>query len=118
MELSLTTEQQFAMRMFALELQELDRDELIAALLSEREDLLLQQQYFKGILEDQGLEICPEMDVTLALPETEEDMVRVFGKVPSENELGEYIERQMEAQFEAARIDVDMEAIVLGLEEE
>lgn len=116
-DISLTMEQRFSLRTLAMELQELSRDELIERVLEEREDYLLQQRFFKAILEDQGAVMEEEADFSLVLPETEEEMIAVFGHIPTHEEYCAYVEERVEAHQEAARIDVDIEAIALGLEE-
>jgi hypothetical protein len=44
-------------------------------------------------------------------------MIATFGHMPSDEELAAYVGERVEACQEAARIDVDIEAIALGMEE-
>lgn len=116
-EISLSLEQQFSLRRLAEELQEMGREELIAVVLEERQARLLQERFFSASLAAEGVDVGVDAAFELALPETEEEMIAVFGYVPDDEELGEYIHRQVEAHMEAARMDVDIEAIALGIED-
>ena len=117
MDIELTLEQCFQLKQLSLELMEMSQDELMCMVLSEREDFLLQQRYFKVVMEIAGIVVEEESDISLVLPETEEEMLNIFGHVPSEEELGCYVAERVEAHQLAARIDVDIEAIALGLED-
>lgn len=118
MEIALTLEQRLQLRQLRDELEELNREQLIAAVLEEREDLLLQQRYYVAVLEDAGMRVEPSADICIVLPKTEEELVAVFGHRPSDEELSSYCEERILAHQEAARMDVDIEAIALGLDEE
>lgn len=117
MDVELTLEQCFQLKQLSLELKEMKREELMCMVISEREELLLQQRYFKFVLESAGIAVEEESDISLALPETEEEMLHIFGHIPSEEELCYYVAERVEAHQLAARIDVDIEAIALGLED-
>lgn len=116
MEISLSLEQQFSLRKLADELQEMEREELIEMVLEERQARLLQERFFSASMLAEGVDVEIDAAFELALPETEEEMVALFGHVPDDHELGEYIHRQVGAHMEAARMDVDIEAIALGIE--
>lgn len=116
MEINLSLEQSFSLQKLALELEEMDRQELIEAVLEEREQRLLQERFFSASMAAEGIPAEADDVFELALPETEEDMIALFGHVPDDDELSDYINRQIEAHMEAARMDVDIEAIALGLD--
>lgn len=114
----LSLEQAFQLRQLGLELEEMSRQELIEMVLEEREDFLLQGNYFRSMMKAAGFEVEGAADMSLALPESEEDLVAQFGYVPSNEEVAALINERIEACQEAARMDVDIEAIVLGMEDQ
>ena len=117
MDCGLTLEEKFQMRQLLEDLQGCDKGELIERVLEEREELLLQGRYYRSALEAMGCEPCEEADVVLVLPQSEEEMVAIFGRKPSDQELADYCNQRIAEHQEAARMDVDIEAIALGLEE-
>lgn len=117
MDCGLTLEEKFQMRQLLEELQECGKEELIERALEEREELLLQGRYYRQILESMGCELYEEADVALVLPQSDEEMVAVFGRRPTDEELADYCNQRIAEHQEAARMDVDIEAIALGLEE-
>jgi hypothetical protein len=116
--MDLTLEQRFCLCQLRLEAGRMSREELVEALLEEREDLLLQRNYYVGRLEMAGVRVEPSSASCIALPDTEEELVEIFGYKPSDAELSVYLEARISEQQEAARMDVDIEAIALGLDEE
>lgn len=117
MMIDLSLEQQFQLRQLKGEIENLGRAELIALVLDERRDYLLQGNYLRSVMVEAGLEVQEPMDIYPALPETDEEMIATFGHMPSNEELAAYVGERVEACQEAARIDVDIEAIALGMEE-
>lgn len=111
---SLTLEQLFQLRQLEDDLQGRSRQELMRLVLQERETLLIERQWFRIVMEAAGVETCQVGGGFLPLPETEDELIEIFGKVPSDEELTAYLNERMEA----ARIDdIDIEAIALGLED-
>jgi hypothetical protein len=117
MMIDLNLEQQFQLRQLRDEIEGLSRAELIVLVLDERRDYLLQGNYLRSMMVEAGMEVEEPMDIYLALPETEEEMIATFGHMPSNEELAAYVGERVEACQEAARMDVDIEAIALGMEE-
>jgi hypothetical protein len=115
--IELSWEQRFQLQQLRLELANRSREALIEAVLEEREDFLLQSNYYREAMREAGYTVEKEMDLSLALPETEEDMLAHFGHRPSDDEVAALVSERIEACQEAARMDVDIEAIVLGVEE-
>jgi transposase len=115
--IDLSLEQQFQLRQLRSEIEDLSRAELIALVLEERRDYLLQGNCLRSVMVEAGMEVEEPMDIFLALPETDEEMIATFGHMPSDEELAAYVGERVEACQEAARIDVDIEAIALGMEE-
>jgi vacuolar-type H+-ATPase catalytic subunit A/Vma1 len=115
--IELSLEQQFQLRELRLRLARMSREELIEMVLDEREDFLLQTNYYREMMRDMGMDVSEVADMSLVLPETEEDMIKHFGHVPSDEEVAALISERIEACQEAARMDVDIEAIVLGVDE-
>lgn len=109
-DVSLSLEQLFHLRQLEDELKDRSRDELLRLFLAERALLLLERQWFTTLLDQCG--ICVgTMEPSPLFPETEEELVEVFGRVPSDEELAAY----MNGCLEAARMDdIDIEAIALG----
>lgn len=111
---ALPLEQLFQLRRLRDQLQGYDREELIEIILQGQERLLVERRWFRLIMEAAGVETHEGSSEFQLVPETEEEMIEVFGKVPSEEELTAYVNERLEA----ARIDdVDIEAIALGLED-
>jgi len=115
--IDLSLEQRFQLRQLRDEIEDLSQEELIALVIDERRDYLLQGNYLRSVMVEAGIEVEEPMDISLALPETDEEMIATFGHMPSHEELAAYIGERVEACQEAARMDVDIEAIALGLEE-
>lgn len=116
--MDLTLEQLFCLSRLRLEASRMSKEELVEALLEEREELLLQRNYYVGCLEMAGIRAEPSSEPCISLPETEDELVAIFGRRPSDDELSTYLQERINDQMEAARMDVDIEAIVLGLDEE
>jgi hypothetical protein len=117
--IELSLEQRFQLELLRLEAAELEKEELLELLLEEREELLLRGNYFRHRMREAGMEAEGAlMDGELVLPDSEEELVAHFGYVPSDEEVAALINDRIEAHQEAARIDVDIEAIVLGVEEQ
>jgi hypothetical protein len=111
---SLTLEQQFELRQLQDALQGYSRAELIDIVLQGHETLLVERQWFRIVMEAAGVETSCHSGEFLPLPETEDEIVEVFGRMPTDEELTAYLNERMQA----ARIDdVDIEAIALGLED-
>lgn len=117
MEIELSMEQQFQMRQLRSQLEAMDRRELIEAVLEERWNYLVQGNYFRLAMRNAGMEVGEPMDMSLALPESEEELIEHFGFKPTDEQVAEMINTQLEAAQELARMDIDIEAIVLGVEE-
>lgn len=117
MTITLSLEKLFSLQKLALELEEMDRGELIEMVLEERQERLLQEQAFSALMAAEGIPAEVDDAFELALPETEEELIEVFGHVPDDDELDAYVNRQIEAHLDAARMDVDIEAIALGAED-
>jgi hypothetical protein len=118
MDCELSLEERFQLRQLAIELESCCREELIWRVLEEREETLLQGRYYRQALEMMGFELADEADVTLVLPQSEAELVEVFGRRPSDQELEDYCNQRIAEHQEAARMDVDIEAIALELEEQ
>lgn len=117
MEVDLTLEQRFALRLYRRQLETLSRQELLEHAIEEREARLLLERLHQAQLEDMGVPALEEHWACFSLPETEEELIAVFGRVPSDEDLSVYINERIAAQQAAARMDVDIEAIALGAED-
>ena len=110
----LPLEQLFQLRRLRDQLQGHDREELMEIILQGHERLLIERRWFRMVMEATGIETSESSGEFQLMPETEEELIAVFGGVPSEEELTAYVNERLEA----ARIDdVDIEAIALGLED-
>lgn len=110
----LTLEQHFQLRQLWSEIQDCSREELMEMVLEERQMLLVERQLYRGAMESLGYETAAPCGEWESLPQSEEELVAVFGRVPSDEELADYLNDRLEA----ARIDeIDIEAIALGLED-
>lgn len=111
----LSWEQEIQMARLALELRDASREELICRLLETQQELLLQRNEFREALEAEGIETTPCSSFCFDV--TEEELLAVFGREPTEEEFTAYLNQRIQAHQEAARLDVDIEAIALGMEE-
>lgn len=110
----LTLEQQLQLRLMRDELSAFSREDLIEIALQERHTLFFERRWHQAVMDAAGVETCSPDGEFAPFPRTEEEMVEVFGRVPSNEELAAF----MNERLEAARMDdVDIEAIALGLED-
>jgi len=110
----LALEQQLQLRLLRDELAAFSREELIEVVLEERHTLFVERRWHRIILDAAGIEVCQHEGKFSPLPETEEEMLEIFGRVPSNDELAAFVNERLEA---ARMDDVDIEAIALGLED-
>lgn len=115
--IELSLEQRFTLQQLRLELEDCERQELIEKVLEEREDLMVQGNYLRQVMREAGYGEEDLMDGAIVLPSSEEELVAHFGYKPSDEEVAALINDRIEAHQEAARMDVDIEAIVLGVDE-
>jgi hypothetical protein len=113
MDENLTHEQQYLLRRIELEISDLSRDELKAALLDCWEARFRQRQIFLSTTRSAGYIFRMDEGATLFAPETEEDFAEIFGYVPSDEEAEDY----MRGLWENATMELDMDAIVLESED-
>jgi hypothetical protein len=111
---ALTLEQALQLRQLQDQLRTCSREELMDMILEAHEKLLVERHWFRVVMEAAGIETSERGGDFQPLPETEEEVAAVFGRVPSTEELAAYMNERMEA---ARMDDVDIEAIALGLED-
>lgn len=111
---ALTLEQSLQLRLLKDEIQDCDRRELMRLLLNERYCRLMEQQWFRVVMEAAGVETCLGSQQFEPLPQSDEELLAVFGRIPDDDELTAYLNERMEA---ARMDDIDIEAIALGLED-
>lgn len=109
----LTAEQQFVLRRVELEAKELDREELVEALLASWEVRFQMKATFMEFARAAGLSFRLEEARTPAAPESLEDLEQIFGYEPTDDETIEY----MRSLYENATMEIDMDEIVLGTED-
>lgn len=118
MHMELSLEQQLELRLLYDALYTFDRQDLIEAVMQERTARLIQERMFREIFDEMNLTATVNIAAAdIHIPQSEEELVAVFGHVPSDEELEEYIQEQLECQGGSATMDVDIEAIALGVEE-
>lgn len=110
----LALEQQLQLRLLRDELSMLSREDLVEIALQERHALLVERRWHRIVMDAAGVEVCDSEIEAIPFPQTEEELIEIFGKMPSDSELADFINERLEA----ARMDnVDIEAIALGLED-
>ena len=109
----LTEEQQFILRRVELEARELDREELIEALLASWEVRFQLKATFLQFSREAGLSFRLDEARSPAAPESLEDLEEIFGYAPTEEETIDY----MKSLYENATMEIDMDEIVLGTDE-
>ena len=110
MESKLSEDQEFFLVRLCQVAQQMDRRDLIRALLSSWEERFLLKRMYQIAARQTGRFIEAERIYRLAPPETEEDFKAVLGYVPTDQEAEEYL-RQLE---EGVTIGVDMEEVVMN----
>jgi hypothetical protein len=118
MEPTLQLEDDLQLAQLRIELEKFSKEELIERVLEEREESLLRERYYRSLLESEGYEVAEEADVTLAFPQSLEQAIEIFGHPPTNEELADYCNRRIEDHQRAAMMDVDIEAIALGWEDQ
>jgi|TARA_B100000073_G_C23708517_1_gene563280 hypothetical protein len=108
----LSEEQQFILRRVELEAQDLNREELVEALLASWEARFKLKAHFMEFSRDAGLSFRLEEARSPAAPESLEDLEQIFGYEPTEEETIDY----MRSLYENATMELDMDDIVLGQE--
>ena len=114
-DVELSLEECLQLRLLADDLQERCQEELVCMVLELRESMLLQQKAFRWQLLQVGLDIEQEPAAAIVLPDTEEGLVEVFGCVPSDEQVADYV-NEMIVSAEDVLSDVDIEAIALGVD--
>ena len=109
----LTEEQQFILRRVELEARELDREELIEALLASWEVRFQLKATFLQFSREAGLSFRLDEARSPAPPECLEDLEQIFGYEPTEEETIDY----MKSLYENATMEIDMDESVLGTDE-
>lgn len=106
----LTEEQQFILRRIEIEAQDLEKEELIDALLDCWEVRFRLKQTFMEFTREAGLSFRLEEAQSPSAPECLEDLEEIFGYEPSEQETMEF----MKSVYENATMELDMDEIILG----
>ena len=107
---TLNEEQEFILRRVELEAKELDREELIEALLASWEARFQMKTTFMDFARAAGLSFRLDEARSLAAPESLEELEEIFGYEPTEEETIDY----MRSLYENATMEIDMDEIVLG----
>ena len=110
---NLTEEQSFLLRRIEVEAQELDKEELIEALLASWEARFAMKATFMEFARAAGLSFRLDEARSPATPESLEDLEQIFGYEPTEEETIDY----MRSLYENATMEIDMDEIVLGTED-
>ncbi len=110
----LSQEQKFLLRRVELEAQELSKAELIDALLGCWEVRFQLKQSFMEFTRDAGIHFKLDEQRSLFSPDSLEELESVFGYEPTEEEAVNYIKDM----YETATMELDMDEIVLGLDNE
>lgn len=114
MDAELTDEQQYMLRKVRLEAQAMSREELIEALCSSWEVRYQQRQAFISMGRSVGLRFSLTEQYPWQPPETLEEFEAVLGYVPT----AEQAEAHVKEMWENARMELDMDEIVLTPDEE
>lgn len=114
MDNELSEEQQYMLRKVRLEAESMTREELIEALCDSWEARYQQRQIFASMGRQFGLTFTVREEYPWQRPETEEEFKEHLGFVPTENEAEAYLKQL----WENARMDIDMDEIVLTPDEE
>jgi hypothetical protein len=118
MDAAMTVEQAFSLRGLEMRLQNASREELICAVLHAQAQLYDQARFFQSTMAGMGIPVRVSSGIDLGMPETSEDMMKVFGREPSDEELSEYAARRMEEYQRFSGMDIDISAIAREGEED
>ena len=113
MQENITQEQAFYLRRVELEAQEMSKEELIGALLDCWEARFQQKQIFQASSRAAGLMFRLDEEEPCYVLESEEDLQKIFGHEPTEEEIDNYLRRV----WEHATMELDMEEIILDSED-
>lgn len=105
----LSMEQCLILRRLEIDARQMSRAELVAALCHSWEARFQMKNVVHEFCRCNGIGFRLEETSSLSLPESAEDLVRVFGYVPSEQEAEDYVR----GLVEAATMELDMDEIVL-----
>lgn len=97
-----------------IDAQALSKENLIEALCNSWEARYRQRQLFMAIGREAGLSFSLTEEYPWQRPETAEDFEALLGYVPTDKEASEYLQRI----WEDARMEIDMDEIVLTPDEE
>ncbi len=110
----LTQEQKFVLKRVELEAKDLSRQELIEALLACWEERFQLKQSFREFSREAGIVFKLDEQRSPFSPSSLEELEEVFGYQPSEEEAMNYIKDV----YESATMELDMDEIVLGVDNE
>lgn len=113
MDIELTDEQQYTLRKVRLEAASMSREELIEALCDSWEARYQQRQVFISMGRNCGLSFTLQEEYPWQRPETEEEFEEILGYVPTERQAEAYLQEL----WENARMEIDMDEIVLTPDE-
>lgn len=114
MDVELTDEQQYMLCKVRVEAQSMSRDELIEALCTSWEARYQQRQLFISMGRGIGLNFALTEEYPWQPPETAEEFEEVLGYVPTERQAEAYVNEL----WENARMEIDMDEIVLTPDDE
>lgn len=112
----LSFEQRFRLRRMREDLRKASRQSLIAAVISAQEALFRQANWHQSAMTGAGIPVHMSMPIDLGLPETPDEMVRVFGKEPTEDELDAYTAQRIEDFHHYSGGDIDIAEIAMEVE--
>lgn len=114
----LSFEQRFRLRRMRDDLRKASRGSLIGMVISAQEALFRQANWRQSAMAGAGAPVHMAMPMDLGLPETSEEMARVFGREePTEEELDAYVARRMEDFHRYSGGDIDIAEIAMEVEE-
>jgi hypothetical protein len=110
----LTQEQKFILKRVELEAKDLNREELVEALLGCWEVRFQLKQSFMEFSRGAGIVFRVDEQRDPFSPDSMEDLESIFGYEPTEEEAVNYIKDV----YESATMELDMDEIVLGVDNE
>lgn len=115
MECELSMEQDWLLRQMKDRLANLSRAELVDLAVGMQATLFAQAENFKARLLEMGVpvEIHLVQDFDFGIPESEEELVQVFGRRPSEEEVMELTNQRIQAFQDFHGMDIDFSEIAM-----
>lgn len=114
MDSGLTMEQAFILRRMRDDLRQASQPQLLELVIGAQAKIYLMAQHFQDVIAEAGIAAQVQFgDFDCGLPDSEEELVQVFGRNPSNEELERYTEERIQAFQTFHGMDIDFSDIAM-----